>query len=169
MRETKEARSIVSGGGIYEIIDWREEGRQRGGMLKAAQDRVIRQHNRIVELQQENERLRMNALAGRLPVAAALSVQNCRMHLQTFTQRLFPVTEMFLKEQKHRLEIIKGKMEAASPEHILAMGYSITRVNGKAVRSVDELMPGDEVTTSVAGGEFTSTVTRLVASGPENK
>lgn len=47
------------GGGIYEIVDWREEGKQRGGMLKAAQDRVIRQHNRIVELQQENERLRI--------------------------------------------------------------------------------------------------------------
>ena len=132
-----------------------------GGAMQAVVDSV--------RLRMENERLRMNALAGRLPVAAALSVQNCRMHLQTFTQRLFPVTEMFLKEQKHRLEIIKGKMEAASPEHILAMGYSITRVNGKAVRSVDELMPGDEVTTSVAGGEFTSTVTRLVASGPENK
>lgn len=106
----------------------------------------------------ENERLRMNALAGRMPVTAALSVQNSRMYLQSLAQRLLPATEMFIKEQKHRLEIIKGKMDAASPENILAMGYSITRVNGKAVRSVADVKPGDEVTTAVAGGEFTSIV-----------
>jgi exodeoxyribonuclease VII large subunit len=106
----------------------------------------------------ENERLRMNALTGRLPVTAALSVQNHRMYLQSLAQRLLPATEMFIKEQKHRLEIIKGKMDAASPEKILAMGYSITRVNGKAVRSVADVKPGDEVTTAVAGGEFTSIV-----------
>lgn len=106
----------------------------------------------------ENERLRMNALAGRLPVTAALSVQNRRMYLQSLAQRLLPATEMFIKEQKHRLEIIKGKMDAASPENILAMGYSITRVNGKAVRSVADVKPGDEVTTAVASGEFTSIV-----------
>jgi exodeoxyribonuclease VII large subunit len=121
-----------------------------GGAMQAIAD--------AAKSRMENERLRMNALAGRLPVTAALSVQNRRMYLQSLAQRLLPATEMFIKEQKHRLEIIKGKMDAASPEKILAMGYSITRVNGKAVRSVADVKPGDEVTTAVAGGEFTSIV-----------
>ena len=127
-----------------------EQAAYVGGAMQAIAD--------AAKSRMENERLRMNALAGRLPVTAALSVQNRRMYLQSLAQRLIPATEMFIKEQKHRLEIIKGKMDAASPENILAMGYSITRVNGKAVRSVADVKPGDEVTTAVAGGEFTSIV-----------
>ena len=127
-----------------------EQAAYVGGAMQAIAD--------AAKSRMENERLRMNALAGRLPVTAALSVQNRRMYLQSLAQRLLPATEMFIKEQKHRLEIIKGKMDAASPEKILAMGYSITRVNGKAVRSVADVNPGDEVTTAVAGGEFTSIV-----------
>ena len=46
----------------------------------------------------------------------------------------------------------------SAPERILSLGYSITRINGKAVRSPDDVAPGDEVVTTVAGGEFTSTV-----------
>ena len=49
-------------------------------------------------------------------------------------------------------------IEASSPERLLALGYSITRVNGKAVHSVDDIAPGDEIITTVAGGEFTSKV-----------
>lgn len=127
-----------------------EQAAYVGGAMQAIAD--------AAKSRMENERLRMNALAGRMPVTAALSVQNRRMYLQSLAQRLLPATEMFIKEQKHRLEIIKGKMDAASPENILAMGYSITRVNGKAVRSVADVKPGDEVTTAVAGGEFTSIV-----------
>ena len=127
-----------------------EQAAYVGGAMQAIAD--------AAKSRMENERLRMNALAGRMPVTAALSVQNRRMYLQSLAQRLIPATEMFIKEQKHRLEIIKGKMDAASPENILAMGYSITRVNGKAVRSVADVKPGDEVTTAVAGGEFTSIV-----------
>lgn len=105
------------------------------------------------------ERVRLNALSGQLPVCAALGVQSTRMYLQSVAQRLFPAAEMILKEQRYKLEIMKEKVEAASPEHILALGYSITRVNGRAVRSADDVVPGDEVTTFVAGGAFTSMVT----------
>ena len=68
------------------------------------------------------------------------------------------VAAMFVKEQQHRLSMWQGILDAASPERILSLGYSITRVNGKAVRSIDDVAPGDEITTVVAGGELISTV-----------
>lgn len=120
--------------------------------------RAMQSMTEAVRQRMENERLRMNALAGRLPVAAALGVQNGKMRLQALIQGLSPAAAMLLKEHRHKLDIMKGKIDAASPEHVLAMGYSITRVNGKAVRSLDDVLPGDEVTTVVSGGEFTSTV-----------
>lgn len=106
----------------------------------------------------DTEKQRAAAFASRMPVCTALCLQNSRMRLQPLVQRLSSATEIYLKEQRHRLDMIKEKAEAASPQHILALGYSITRVNGKAVRSISEVVPGDEVTTVVAGGEFTSTV-----------
>ncbi len=111
-----------------------------------------------VRMRIEAEKQRVSALTARMPVSAALCLQDRRMRMQHFVQMLSSAAGMFLKEQRHRLDMIKEKAEAASPQHILALGYSITRVNGKAVRSISEVVPGDEVTTVVAGGEFTSTV-----------
>ena len=127
---------------------------EQGAFVDAARQGIVNG----VRMRLDAEKQRVGALSGRLPVCAALAVQQQRMNLQSLKQRLFPAAEMLLKEQRHRLEIIKEKVDAASPEHILALGYSITRVNGKAVRSLDDVVPGDEVTTTVAGGEFTSVV-----------
>ena len=127
---------------------------EQGAFVDAARQGILNG----VRMRLDAEKQRVGALSGRLPVCAALAVQQQRMNLQSLKQRLFPAAEMLLKEQRHRLEIIKEKIHAASPEHILALGYSITRVNGKAVRSLDDIVAGDEVTTTVAGGEFTSVV-----------
>lgn len=127
---------------------------EQSSFLNGAMQEIVSAARRRME----NERQRMNVLAGRLPVSAALAVQQQKMQLQSLAQSLLPAAGMFLKEQQHRLELMKEKVDAASPEHVLAMGYSITRVNGRAVRSTDALMPGDEVVTVVSGGEFTSVV-----------
>lgn len=127
---------------------------EQSSFLNGAMQEIVSAARRRME----SERQRMNVLAGRLPVSAALAVQQQKMQLQSLAQSLLPAAGMFLKEQQHRLELMKEKVDAASPEHVLAMGYSITRVNGRAVRSTDALMPGDEVVTVVSGGEFTSVV-----------
>ena len=114
-----------------------------------------------VRMRIDAEKLRMNGMSARMPVSAALCLQNEKMRLQPLAQRLSAAAEIFLKEQHHRLELLKEKADAASPRHILEMGYSITRVNGRAVRSVDDIAPGDEVMTVVAGGEFVSTVKKI--------
>lgn len=79
--------------------------------------------------------------------------------LQSLVQRIPVATALFMQGQHHRLDLWQKYMDAASPEHVLALGYSITRVNGRAVRSIAEISPGDRVATTVAGGEFTGTVT----------
>jgi exodeoxyribonuclease VII large subunit len=79
--------------------------------------------------------------------------------LQSLVQRIPVATALFMQGQHHRLDLWQKYMDAASPEHVLELGYSITRVNGRAVRSIAEISPGDRVTTTVAGGEFTGTVT----------
>lgn len=111
-----------------------------------------------VQQRMDAEQQRLNGLLGRLPMTTALYLQGEKMRLQTSLQAVFSSALMLIKEQQHRLDVCNAALEAASPERILSLGYSITRVNGRVVRSIDDVVPGDEVTTEVAGGEFTSTV-----------
>lgn len=111
-----------------------------------------------VQLRMDAEQQRLQGLLGRLPMATALYLQGEKMRLQTSLQTVFSSAQMLIKEQQHRLDVCNAALEAASPERILSLGYSITRVNGRVVRSIDDVVPGYEVTTEVAGGEFTSTV-----------
>lgn len=111
-----------------------------------------------VQQRMDAEQQRLQGLLGRMPMATALYLQGEKMRLQTSLQTVFSSAQMLIKEQQHRLDVCGAALEAASPERILSLGYSITRVNGRLVRSIDDVVPGDEVTTEVAGGEFTSTV-----------
>lgn len=49
-------------------------------------------------------------------------------------------------------------LNALSPQATLNRGYSITRINGKAVTAATQLNPGDVITTQLADGQITSTV-----------
>ena len=86
--------------------------------------------------QMENEKRRVETLVGQIPV----------------------LTAMYMQGQRHKLDLYQERIDAASPEHILSLGYSITRLNGKAVRDAGNLKPGEEVETTVANGTFTSVI-----------
>lgn len=108
---------------------------------------MLAQATRVTEMQQEI----VSAVRGRL---------DCEKHrLHSIVQRVPVVTALFMQGQHHRLDLWQKYMDASSPERILALGYSITRVNGRALRSVNDVAVGDEVVTTVSGGEFTSKVT----------
>ena len=66
---------------------------------------------------------------------------------------------LLLQNERKRIELAESKLESAHPNRILRLGFSITRVDGKAVRSVDEVKEGDEIETTLASGTFKSTIT----------
>ena len=121
-----------------------------GNMMQGIADAVARR--------MESEQQRVHSLLNRLPLSAALFMQGQKARMQSYVRLLGSSAAMFVKEQQHRFDVWQGILDAAAPERILSLGYSITRINGKAVRSPDDVAPGDEVVTTVAGGEFTSTV-----------
>lgn len=127
-----------------------EQGTFVVNMMQGIADAVARR--------MEGEQQRVHSLLNRLPLSAALFMQGQKARMQSYVQLLGSSAAMFVKEQQHRLDVWQGVLDAAAPERILSFGYSITRINGKAVRSPYDVTPGDEITTVVAGGEFTSTV-----------
>lgn len=66
-----------------------------------------------------------------------------------------------IERQLTRLRNIEGMLRVLSPENTLRRGYSITRVNGKAVRTTDSLRCGDVVETTVIGGVFKSEISSV--------
>ena len=109
-------------------------------------------------LQLHREQVRQQNITAKLPTLLSLVSARENNRLSMLWQRLTSAcTTRFMKEQ-HRIERIGDKMQSAYPEHVLRLGYSITRINGKAVTDASSLNPGDIVTTTLANGEVMSQV-----------
>ena len=109
-------------------------------------------------LQLQREQVRQQNITAKLPTLLSLVSARENNRLSMLWQRLSSAcTTRFMKEQ-HRIERTSDKMQSADPEHVLRLGYSITRINGKAVTDASSLNPGDIVTTTLANGEVMSQV-----------
>lgn len=86
-------------------------------------------------------------------------LRNERHTIQILSQRLQLFSQHFLKEKYGDLASMSRLIKMADPTLLLERGFSITRKNGKAVRSIQELQEGDIVETMVADGQITSKIT----------
>ncbi len=78
--------------------------------------------------------------------------------IQTLTLRLARTAERQLLIRRHRIELLEQRLAACNPERIYRMGYSLLTKNGKPVRSVADLHPGDAITTHLADGSVQSRI-----------
>ena len=81
-----------------------------------------------------------------------------RTSLEARVNALQVAIDNTLSRQKQRLNNAADLLSALSPMQTLQRGYSITRINGHAVRNVAELNPGDVITTILADGKVQSQV-----------
>ena len=66
------------------------------------------------------------------------------------------------ERRRSHLGELTASLSRLNPAAVLARGYTITAAEGRPVTSVEQLVPGQEVTTRFADGEMISTVRRLV-------
>lgn len=107
-------------------------------------------------LQRENRRL--SSCRTRIPTLVVHRLSDTRFRLLTASKDLMQVTASLLARQRHRLELLQQRTTDASPDKLLARGYSITLKNGKPVTDASRISPGDEITTRLYKGELTSIV-----------
>lgn len=72
--------------------------------------------------------------------------------------RLHRTAERQILIRQHRVELLEQRLAACNPERIYQRGYSLLTKNGKIIRSVTELQPGDKVTSHLADGTTDMTV-----------
>lgn len=72
--------------------------------------------------------------------------------------RLHRTAERQILVRQHRVELLEQRLTACNPERIYQRGYSLLTKDGKIIRSVAELQPGDRVTSHLADGTAEMTV-----------
>lgn len=106
----------------------------------------------------QKERNRLTALQHRIPTAAMRHLSAAHLRLQTARNGVNRAAATLLATQRHRLELLQQHIADASPQKLLAKGYSITLKDGRAVRDASELNPGDRLETRLQHGLVQSTV-----------
>ena len=104
------------------------------------------------------EYLRLEECRKRIPLACLRRVSDARLRLQRVCRDLPRSVEARLSRQRHRLELLQQRLADASPERLLARGYSITLCEGRTVKDPARLREGDVLTTRLARGTVTSVV-----------
>ena len=104
------------------------------------------------------EKVRIERMSQKLPSLFAVLKTRQEQVLETLWIRSVNGVRNMLTAQAHKLEIVDKTLAAADPQVILRRGYSLTRLNGRAVKCASDLKKGDRLTTVFADGSVESEI-----------
>jgi len=107
---------------------------------------------------QESNRQRIKQLVLNFKKDALGQIQQSRFRLFQLQGSIPEKVFSFVRNETDRLNAIKKNVTNLSPENILKRGFSITLKNGKAVKSIYDVGPGDSIETLVSDGKINSEV-----------
>ena len=102
----------------------------------------------------------IDALARDVQHSAIVKISAAQTYLKTMSDALANAAPKAIANQDKRLKALENIVEALSPQKTLRRGFSLTKVNGKTVKSIDQLADNDVITTYLADGEITSVVNK---------
>lgn len=127
-----------------------------------------------------SNRMRLDSIAGRIPLAASSRTSKGSLHLAHIADKIAIYSAARIADADGRLKMvsaavadssarviergnnalksIESLVAALDPASTLRRGYSITRINGRAVVSADQIPPGSEIVTTLSSGIVTSIV-----------
>lgn len=105
---------------------------------------------------------RLGELHLRLQRVAQMAIRKQHSKLDALWQSLRFAAQRRLHRQRTQLEFWEKTIALHSPERIYRMGYSLTTVNGKIVKSINDVKTGDHLLTHTADGTITSEVKETI-------
>lgn len=133
------------------LIDRLEQVARR---IDDAADRITS----YVQHRMEIEKMRLSRNAERIPILFSLVKSKQENKLETLNQRITSAVQRLIDRHRHTLDILEQRTKSLDPTLLLQRGYSITLVNGHALRSPSAVKPGDIIVTRLADGTVKSTV-----------
>lgn len=133
------------------LIDRLEQVARR---IDDAADRITS----YVQHRMEIEKMRLSRAAERIPILFSLVKSKQENKMETLNQRIASAVQRLIDRRRHTLDILEQRTKSLDPTLLLQRGYSITLVNGHALRSPSAVKPGDIIVTRLADGMVKSTV-----------
>ncbi|MBP3788069.1 MAG: exodeoxyribonuclease VII large subunit [Prevotella sp.] len=112
----------------------------------------------LFSLARTRSEARLSQYEQRLATATMRHVDMAQNRIALLRTRLLPLIPHLLEAHRHRLELLGQRVASLDPQLLLKRGYSITTLNGKAVRNAAALQPGDEIETRLSEGTIKSVV-----------
>lgn len=110
----------------------------------------------INAMQQQADRIA--ELYTRLQRAIQHTINQQHIRIEQLQQALQFTSKKHLYQLRSQLEMWQKTIELHSPERIYRMGYSLTTVDGKVVKSIHDVKAGQHLQTHIADGTITSVV-----------
>ena len=104
------------------------------------------------------EEMRLHKLSASMANSSIQNLEQAKSKVTLLEQQMGLYASRFVQNEGRRIELMESKLESASPNRILRLGFSITRVGGKAVKDASEVKEGDEIETTLASGTLRSIV-----------
>lgn len=101
---------------------------------------------------------RLDLLRGRMQAALSQRMTDSQHRLAQTRERMQTALQRTLTDNRHRLNMLQQRANAQDPARLLARGYSITTLDGKAVVDASAIAEGSTLTTRLHKGSVTSVV-----------
>ncbi len=126
-----------------------------------ALDKSSRQINWSARKYLSDRRNHLDRSAGNIFAGAKSRIVSGRNRLTREVMRTGQLVNKQLATEEHRLKMAGQRVRLIDPRHILARGYSITTLNGRALKTVANVNPEDIIATHLSDGIILSKVSEL--------
>ncbi len=128
---------------------------QQYPLLAAITSRLQQQPRQRLALAQHQ----LSNLAQRLQQQPAMKITQAKQPLTNLTQRLDNALRPHMTQRQQQLDSLAKQLQALAPQRVLERGFSYTlAADGAIVRKVNDVKPGDAITTVLAQGRLHSRV-----------
>ena len=118
----------------------------------------------------DQQRQRVDALLKDIRHATLGLAQQRQQRIDEAGIKLSHLATVAVDRRRQRLERIESQLRALSPLAVLDRGYSLTRLaDGSIVQRADQAAEGDRLVTTLAHGEFESTITGVRQGGGHDR
>lgn len=135
----------------------------RAELTETLRERMDHEHQRLqhavsivrgTRLTLQQQLTRILRLGERAQLIARQRIQHDLLRLDNIQQMLPRLTQQHLAHQQSRLDLLEQTVHMAQPDLILQRGFSITRLDGHAVRRAADVPEGARLEIQTADGKF---------------
>ena len=115
-------------------------------------------HRSRVILANEKHRIELNSHLFKTALQSSLSKEKTK--IKEYQYLIKSSTSQLLRNEQNKLNLFDQTIQLSSPEVMLKKGFTFTTKNGRTVRSVNELLHGDQIVTHFSDGIKASIISK---------